>query len=139
MIKIITSWMLVILFLCSGLPVYQSEDVNKDLKIDLHDAITLVKCVAENAHQSGNFKKNVTRAVSTLTVAAGLKTIIKNDNKSFSNMGYSLLDNPFLMVQNLTLVYNYSTSIIQQGDCIFQSHIISPDIRPPQVFNTNFA
>ena len=133
MIKIITSWMLVILFLCSGFPVYRSEDVNKDLKIDLHDAITLVKCVAEDVNQPGNFKKNVGRAVSTLTVAAGLKTIIKNDNKSVSYMGYSLMDNPFLMVQNLSLVYNNSVSIIKFYDCIFQSHTISPDIRPPQV------
>ena len=129
----ITSIVLVILILCCCFPVYQSEDINKDLKVDLHDAITVVKSVAEDAqHRSGNFRENVIRAVSTLTVAAGLKTVIKTNN-SVSNMGYSLMDNPFLIVLNLAVVMDHTYWSIQPIDILFKSHVVPPDIKPPRI------
>jgi len=129
----ITSIVLVILILCCCFPVYQSEDINKDLKVDLHDAITVVKSVAEDAqHRSGNFRENVIRAVSTLTVAAGLKTVIKTNN-SVSNMGYSLMDNPFLIFLNLAVVMDHTYWSIQPIDILFKSHVVPPDIKPPRI------
>ena len=134
-LKKITSSLLVITILCCCFPVYQTEDINKDLKVDLHDAITVVKNVANNAeHQSGSFRENVIRAVSTLTVAVGLKTVLKTDN-AISKMGYSLMDNPFLILKNIPVVKNETFWFIQPVDTLFTSHIVLPDIRPPRYFN----
>jgi hypothetical protein len=129
----ITSILLVITFLCCCFPVYQSEDINKDLKIDLHDAITVVKNVADNAEQkSGSFKENIKRAVSTLTAAVGLKKVLKT-NHSVSNMGYSLMDNPFLVLKNISVVMTETSWFIQPIDSLFKSHVVPPDIKPPRL------
>jgi len=132
-LKKIISIQLIILIFCYCFPVYQSEDINKDSKVDLHDAIKVVKSVAEDAqHRSGNFRENIIRAVSTLTLAAGLKTVIKTNN-SISNMGYSLMDNPFFIDLNLAVVLNHTYWYIQAVDTLFKSHIISPGNRPPRL------
>lgn len=70
---------LVVLILFAGLPQFCPEDADVNSRIDLGDAIQHVMDVAQSAGNQEDFTGSLGRAISTLTVLAGIKTVIQTN------------------------------------------------------------
>lgn len=85
-----------IAFVAATLPLQMFEDAHFDGNIDLRDVISAVRQFEGSAIDTETFAQTVRMAVSTLEVAADLKTVIKADQSS------SLQRAPFTQTPVLT-------------------------------------
>jgi len=112
-------------------PLHHMEDISRDGNVDLLDVILGVKGVAQTVETNQSLKVRVGKALSVINVAAGLKKVIKTNN-SVTNIGFSLIDNPFIIEKNSPYLMNYFIYLFQYSSTIFKSHIIQPNVRPPR-------
>ncbi len=81
----ITIFLMIAALPVSGLPHFAAEDLDKDSRIGLKDAILSVREFVRSAAEPGKFAEKTGSTLSTLQVGAGLKTVIqKADDKNFS-------------------------------------------------------
>jgi hypothetical protein len=88
--------------LVSGLPGFPPEDANRDVRVDLKDAILLVKDFAKTAEEPDSFVLKAEMAIAALHTAAGLTPVIKSHTESKANA----LDFSFLIPS-----YKFSTDM----------------------------
>lgn len=122
---------LIVLVLFSGLPVFSPEDANRDISVDLKDAILQVRDFARTAQEPHTFAARVEKALSTLHAVAGLKTVIKqaNDKNSSANSIYS--DLPYIISS-----YSFSQPLcifskVTEEPVFYKTFIFVPDPPPP--------
>lgn len=72
--------LLIATLMASGTPMFSPEDATMDLRVGLEDAVLRVQDFAKSAEAPAEFSESVARAVSALSVVAGLKTVISEDN-----------------------------------------------------------
>jgi len=101
--KYILSVVLTGLILFAGLPRFSIEDANHDNRIDLEDVILQVKDVAESARHSGDLSISLGRAIESLNLLAGIKTVIQSDYHGSGSTNGTLLSTPFLISQGFRL------------------------------------
>ncbi len=83
-IRHILSVILISTLLLSGLPLFSPEDASRNNRVDLEDAVLLVRDFARTAEDPTAFTASVQRVVSTMNVVAGLKAVIsQTDDTSF--------------------------------------------------------
>ncbi|MCP4111948.1 MAG: hypothetical protein GY749_41540 [Desulfobacteraceae bacterium] len=130
--KHIISPILVVLVLLSGLPVFSPEDANRDISVDLKDAVMQVMDFARTADEPHTFAVRVQKALSTLHVVAGLKTVIKqaNDKNSATNS----ISSDFPCIISL---YNFSEPLLSfaqvpEKTVFYKTFVVSPDTPPPE-------
>ena len=75
-IRHILSVILISTLLLSGLPLFSPEDASRNNRVDLEDAVLLVRDFARTAEDPAAFTASVQRVVSTMNVLAGLKAVI---------------------------------------------------------------
>ncbi len=81
----ITVFLMITALLVSGLPHFAAEDMDRDSRIGLKDAILSVREFVRSAAEPGKFAEKTGNTLSTLQAGAGLKTVIqKADDKNFS-------------------------------------------------------
>ena len=99
-------------------------------RIDLEDAILLVKDFARSADNPSAFTASVENLVTTLRVVAGLKTVIKPAKDAQSANTSSSLDLPYLISSyNVSTAPNIWTEV---GEKYFNCQSIEPEpISPP--------
>ena len=78
-VRHILSIALVVLILFGGVPQFCPEDADRNSRLDLKDAIQQVMNVAQSADNQEDFTGILGRAISTLNVLAGIKTVIKSN------------------------------------------------------------
>lgn len=76
----ILSLILTATLLSTGIPVFSPEDASMNSRVGLEDAVLRVQDFARSADTPAAFSESVARALSTLNVVAGLKTVI-SENK----------------------------------------------------------
>jgi hypothetical protein len=83
--------LLVLSLTVTGIPFFCPQDVNRDRKIDLQDAISLVRSVVGSADEPGPFRNRISGAVTALhTVAELAMSITGEDSPSSSILSASL-------------------------------------------------
>ena len=75
--KHIVSLLLVLLLSTSGLPLFYPEDASRDGRVDLRDAVLLVRDLSVEADRPGLFGREFTNLVKAVRVVAGLVTDIR--------------------------------------------------------------
>jgi hypothetical protein len=68
---------LVLTILSTGLPLYHPADMNRDGEVGLTDAIVSVRRLAGAATGEGAFRDGMENTLTSLSVAAGLKRVIR--------------------------------------------------------------
>ena len=118
--------------LMSGLPVFHKDDINRDSSVDLQDVILVVKNVAKTAYSASGFISSVSKALSTLSAAAGLKTIIMKDKDKGAYFSIFSGDFPCLpsILPTINTSNNYSKIYVFSKE--YTSNIITPEYPPPQ-------
>lgn len=128
----ILSTFLIIVLLCSGLPLFNPQDANRDARVDLEDAIIQIKHFAKSADEPGAFKPNVVKAISTLQILAGLNTSIKSEGTGKSTVSPFSLDLPYLISAYIFSGCSFNYSWISEKDVYYQSAILIPSSPPPR-------
>ena len=131
-VRHILSIALVVLIIFAGLPRFSPEDADLNSRIDLGDAIQHVMEIAQSAGNQEDFTGSLGRAISTLTVLAGIKTVIKSDPKTHYSATGNLLNTPFL-ISKVHQIKN-SRHFIKMSPAIFSYNSIdhTVDSPPPQ-------
>lgn len=80
-LKLILSVILIFTLMSAGAPVFNPEDANRNDRVDLADAVLWVKNFAQTAEDPSEFAESVKKVVSTMSVVAGLKTVIKDNTE----------------------------------------------------------
>ena len=91
---------LVLALIFSGLPLFSLQDANRDSVVNLEDAILHVKGFARTAEEPATFRTQIEKAVSTLYVVSGLKSVIKQAGDTKSTTTLPALDFPYLISSN---------------------------------------
>jgi hypothetical protein len=74
--------MLALAILSTGLPLFQSGDMNRDGRIGLSDAVISVRQLVQEAETDGvAFRGGMENTLNSLSVAAGLKSVIRTDRE----------------------------------------------------------
>lgn len=123
---------LIFALVSSGLPFLSPQDANWDARVDLEDAIIQIKHFAKTADESGAFKPNVGKAISTLQMLAGLNTSIKSEGTGKSIVRPFSLDLPYLISAYIFSDCFFSYSWISEKDVYYQSAILIPSSPPPR-------
>jgi hypothetical protein len=80
--------MLALAILSTGLPLYQSGDMNRDGRIGLSDAIVSVRQLVDRATVGdASFRGGMENTLNSLSVAAGLKSVIRTAREPVSATG----------------------------------------------------
>ena len=118
--------------LYSGLPVLNPEDVNRNAKVDLGDAIINVQDFTESADRPETFRSSAERAISTMKVLAGIKSSIGTENET------KLKASPFsphffyLPTTVIEMCFLESSSLLTEPCLIFQSCELDIQTPPPE-------
>lgn len=124
---------LAVAVISSGLPVVAPEDAFRDHKVDLKDAILLVRDFAGTAENPVDFSARVKRAVSALHAAAGLKTVIKSDGGPKSTVSPLFVQLPFLICLHHHLLPPTESVKVLEMSKNYQNVDITPDSPPPRL------
>ena len=128
--QFIISAVLVIGLLFAGLPQFCPEDADQNTRVDLGDAIQQVRNLIQSVNNPENFSGSFGRAISTLTVLAGIKTVIKTDSKANVSATGNLLNIPFL-ISKIYLIKNSEQFVkIAAVSISYQSIDYTPDCPP---------
>ena len=128
----IISLFLVITMLSVALPLFSPQDVSRDARVDLEDAILNLKELVRSAEKSGSIAATMQKAVSTMYVLAGLKTVIKAERTAASAANSFGVDLPYLVS-----FYSFSLSLfpnlkVIENPLIFKSLVVTPHSPPPR-------
>ncbi|MBW2031680.1 MAG: hypothetical protein JRH06_13065 [Deltaproteobacteria bacterium] len=122
---------LVIALLFSGLPSLCPEDANRDMRVDLEDAILHVKDLAGTADDTPRaFASKIKRTLSTIYMLAGLKTVIKQAGDKRSTTTVPSLDLPYLISLINFPLPSFNPSQLAEKTFLYES-FMSPPILPP--------
>jgi hypothetical protein len=69
--------MLALAILSAGFPLYDRADMNRDGEVGLTDAIVSIRQLARAATGEGAFRDGMENTLNSLSVAAGLKSVIR--------------------------------------------------------------
>ncbi|WP_207680279.1 hypothetical protein [Desulfonema magnum] len=128
--KHVFSVILISMLVVSGLPFFSPEDASRDRRVDLQDAILLVKDVALTVEQPAAFTTTMQKTLSALHIVAGLKEHIKpvTESKTVSS------DNLFLALQSsYPFYYSLDATIVRFGEYTNSYMVdLEPLTPPPQ-------
>ncbi len=123
-------FLIIITLISTFFPGFVKEDITKDSYVDLKDAVTHVRNLAETADQSGTMTEQFARTLSTLKIVAGIKTLImktKNDDNTLAGQSGLFILNSKL--QRVPLKY---ISKIENINIAYDSLIIRSPSPPPK-------
>ena len=133
MFRAILSFILVTALLAGGFPVSIPEDADRDLDVDLQDAVQWASKIAETAETPQDFKQTFQRTVSALRMAAGMKTVIRSSEDSTSDNGTAFSSGLYLISSNAYIIPAGSCFISTQGPDGYRSCFLTPPSPPPEI------
>jgi hypothetical protein len=129
----IISIMLVLVMLSSGMPLFHKHDICRNFGINLKDVIIVVKDVAQLEDVTTSFAEKVGQVLSTLNVAAGLKTVIQpqKHNATVSSFPFSdfLMDHQRVTCDGIFNQYEIVDDVVLN----YISIDPSPESPPPRI------
>ncbi len=130
--KHILSALLIVAMLSTGLPIFNQEDANLSNRVLLEDAILSAQALARSTQHTDSSEAEIKKALSSLSVAAGLKTTIQTDNHDESVLAFSLSDSPFLIASSCLPVSAPYNESIYNLNISYQSFICNLTPPPPR-------
>jgi len=131
-IRQIIPFFLVLSLTVTGIPFLSPNDANRDRKVDLQDAVILVKSVVGTAAEPGPFNIQVTNAVTALQTVAELTTIITVDDSRASSIHSASLV-AYLPSDSIAIMSFPDGERVDSPDYPFTSITPVPIPHPPRV------
>lgn len=128
--KTIFSLILAVTVLFSGLPGFMPEDRNRDLAVDLADAILGMRDFSRSAATDGRLCAEMRDLFSVLQVTAGLKTAIQSSNQDKAAGGPEL---PGLISAFCFAHFPGRTEPVPAPEFLHDSLQTSPETPPPRL------
>ncbi len=111
--------------LVSAFPVLPPEDMDRDSRIGLKDAILSVAGFVRSSVEPGKLSEKAGNTFSTLEISAGLKTVIASDDR------VSFPPSPVFLVSFFVFFLPLCFfSYIEERKCLFVSHTIYMYVPP---------
>lgn len=123
---------LVLALIFSGLPLFSPEDANRDRRVNLEDAFLNVRELVRSAETPDTFVASMQKAVATLQLMAGLKTVIKAAGHTNHTSTPPTLDFPYLISTFSLYLPSYVDLAIIEDPLICKSLAIPPSPPPPR-------
>jgi len=130
--KYILSALLIATLLATGLPLFNRNNDSLPNSVLLEDAILSAQALARSAQNIGSSEAEIKKALSSLSVAAGLKTTIQTDNHDESVLAFSLSDSPFLIASSCLPVSAPYNESIYNLNISYQSFLCNLTPPPPR-------
>ncbi len=130
--KHILSALLIVTMLAAGLPLFNPDDANLPNSVLLEDAILSAQALARSTQHTSSSEAEIKKALSSLSVAAGLKTAIQTDNHDESVFTLSLTDSPFLISSYCLSGSSHYNKSIYNLNISYQSFICNLTPPPPR-------
>ena len=130
--KHILTAVLIAALLCAGMPLFSPNDANRDLNVDLKDAILRVRDFAKTAETTGPFKYEAETAVSVLRHVAGLKVSVGPVKETKSAPPSSSADGFYLPPSHLLPFRLQVSHVDWVHSFIYESFSIEPPTPPPE-------
>ncbi|MGE0086798.1 MAG: hypothetical protein AB7S75_20530 [Desulfococcaceae bacterium] len=118
-------FLLISALLLSSFPVFPPEDMDRDSRIGLKDAILSVMGFVRDAAEPGKLSEKAGNTFSALAISAGLKTVIASDDSPSFPPPPVFLVSFFIFFLSLCFF-----SYISERECLFVSHTIYRDVPP---------
>jgi hypothetical protein len=132
LIRHILSLTLVMVLLCSGFPLFDYEDANRDTRVDLEDAILHVRGFSAVADDPESFMPQAERAIATLRVLAGVKANIKPAGDAKSKPSLLSLELLYIPTTLDSTGYSEISSELAELKILYQSISFKPETPPPE-------
>ena len=130
--KHILSALLIASLLVAGLPLFNPDDATQPNSVLLADAILSAQALSRSTQHTGSSEAEIKKALSSLSVAAGLKTTIQTDNHDESVLAFSLSDSPFLIASSCLPVSTPYNESIYNLNISYQSFLCNLTSPPPR-------
>lgn len=130
--KHILSALLIVAMLSTGLPFSNPKDAGLPNRVMLEDAILGAQALARSAQDSGSFEAQIKKALSSLHVAAGLKTTIKTDHGDKSAFAFSSSDLSFIVSSYCLLFSSNHNESVYDLNISYQSFLCNLTPPPPR-------
>lgn len=123
---------LALAILSTGLPIYRSADMNRDGEVGLTDAIVSVRQLSRVANGEGAFRDGMENTLTSLSVAAGLKSVIRTGRDPGCETSVSAL--PVLMINAAYRFEALPPAVLcaADGSLLYNSPIPMPITPPPR-------
>ncbi len=132
--KHILSALLIVAMLSTGLPLFDNpEHTKRSNRVMLENAILSAQALARSAQNTGSFKAEMKKALSSLYVAAGLKTVLTTDNGDQSALAFFAPDSPFLVSSYCLLSCSHPNKSIDDLNISYQSFVNNLNPPPPRI------
>jgi len=125
--KYILIAILIAAMLSAGIPVFSPNDANRDLNVDLRDAILGVRDFAKTAETTGPFTSEAETAISVLRHVAGLKVSIGPVKDTTSTPAPSSV-NGWYLPPSQDAPFHLAVSSVDGEQVFFPE---SPSVKPP--------
>jgi len=123
---------LIIVLLSSGIPLFAPEDTNKNSVIDLGDAILSIRDFVRSADNPETFTSNIERTLTTLHIAAGMKTVIKASRGEKSLNSALSFNLPYLASSCSFFINSGLPAEIPEYTFQYESIVCSTESPPPR-------
>jgi len=124
--------LLVFGLLASGLPLKSAEDINRDNRLDLEDAILCIRDLVRTAEEPGSFAFEMETVFTVLDHVAGVKRSIRPVNEEKSKPA-SLNSSGFCLVPSVNGPSRVENSFPLVEPCsLYESFSLEPATPPPK-------
>ena len=124
---------LILTMLSTGLPLFSTQDADRNSRLDLRDVILNIQELARTIDNPTTFTTNIKKAISTLNAAAGLQTVIKQQRQTASNNGQISLEAPALISSFTDSAPMLDHIYLTEQKLSYISTLLSPDLPPPKL------
>jgi hypothetical protein len=123
---------LAIAILSTGLPLDRSADMNRDGEVGLTDAIVSVRQLSRVVNSEGAFRDGMENTLTSLSVVAGLKSIIRTGRDPGCETGVAAL--PVLMINEAYRFEALPPAVLcaADGSLLYDSPLSMPVTPPPR-------
>ncbi len=131
----VISLFMIITMLSTILPVFNTEDANRDTTVGIEDAILFARDLVRVADTPDAFDENIKNIISIMQVLAGIKPIISQPVDKKFGISLSGLTLPYLISLFDFLFVSTTYSKVAEQLFYYQSILFSPESPPPRCFS----
>ena len=124
----ILTLILIFLLLTGSFQRFASENYDRNSRTDLIAVVLSAKSFSTSVQDINNFKQKLGKMMTELYTAAGLKTVIRTDDKSANTISMSDI---FFLISIFALFLNFKFSKISDKGVFYRTRNIEPPVPVP--------
>lgn len=125
-------FLLALAILSAGLPLYHPADMNRDGEVGLTDAIVSVRQLARSVTGEGAFRDRMENTLTSLSVAAGLKSVIRTGRDPGGESNLSALSGFMVPASPRFEALPPAASLAVERSLLYISPLFVPLTPPPR-------